>query len=220
VTSKTRKTGRAGQKPAAKPEARKLPLVPIIGGLAAVVLIVTVFLTLGDTSEAAEEYGSPSVTGESLPLFQDGADDPAVGTPAPEVTGADFEGNQVRIAADGTDKMVVFVAHWCPYCQDEVPAVQAWLDENDLPEGVELYTVTTAISSARENYPPSAWLEREGWTPPVVVDDEDQSVAEAFGLNAFPFWVFIDDAGNVAGRLSGGIGGDAFGALAENLATQ
>jgi thiol-disulfide isomerase/thioredoxin len=221
VSTKNRKGAGAGQrKPAAAQQTRKLPLLPIIGGLVTVVLIVTVFLTLGDTSEAAEEYGSPTVTGESLPVLDESSDDPAVGMPAPEVGGTDFAGNEVVVSNDGSRKIMVFLAHWCPHCQDEVPAVQGWLEENRLPEGIELYSVATSINSARDNFPPSAWLEREGWTPPVIVDDEAQTVAEAFGLSAFPYWVFIGEDGNVVGRLSGAIGAAAFSALVDNLAAQ
>lgn len=221
MTSKPRKPGRAARQPkAAEKQTRKLPLFPIIGGGVAVVLVVTVFLTLGESGEAAEEFGDPTVTGESLPVLESSSADPAVGSPAPEVTGADFDGNPVSIVGGGTHKMVVFLAHWCPHCRNEVPQIQGWLDENELPEGVELYSVATSINSARENYPPSAWLEQEGWSPPIIVDDESQTVAEAFGLNAFPYWVFIDAEGNIVGRLSGGLGADAFAALAENLAAQ
>ena len=106
------------------------------------------------------------------------------------------------ITADGTAKLLLFLAHWCPHCQAEVPVVQDWVDAGSLPADVELISVSTAIDPGRPNYPPDAWLDREGWTAPVIVD-ESGAVADAYGLSAFPFWVFVNADGTVAGRLSG-----------------
>jgi hypothetical protein len=86
-----------------------------------------------------------------------------------------------------------------------VPIVQDWLDGDPLPESVDFYSVSTGISRTRENYPPSDWLQKEGWTPPVIVDDGTSTVAGAFGLPAYPYWVFLDANGAVLARVSGGV---------------
>jgi len=62
-------------------------------------------------------------------------------------------------------------------------------------------TISTGTDSNRSNYPPSEWL--EDWPLPVLVDDENSSVARRFGLNAYPFLVVVDPDGVVAGRLAG-----------------
>ena len=90
----------------------------------------------------------------------------------------------------------------CPHCQAEVPVVQDWVNGGGLPDDIQLISVSTAIDPNRPNYPPDAWLEREGWTAPVIVD-ESGAVADAYGLSAFPFWVFVNADGTVAGRMSG-----------------
>ena len=82
------------------------------------------------------------------------------------------------------------------------PLVQAWIDSGAAPTDVDIVAVATAIDPNRPNYPPDAWLEGEGWTPPVIVDPAG-SVAEAYGLSALPFWVFVNADGTVAGRLAG-----------------
>jgi thiol-disulfide isomerase/thioredoxin len=145
---------------------------------------------------------APVITGTALADFQGPNGDPAVGRPAPEVTGADFDGKPVAIEADGRPKVVIFLAHWCPHCQAEVPLIQAWVGAGDVPAGVDLVTVATGIDPAAPNYPPDAWLEREGWTVPVIVDPTN-SVAAAYGLSAYPFWVFIGADGNVRARSTG-----------------
>ena len=93
-----------------------------------------------------------------------------LGLPIPEVVGADFDGTEVRISRDGRAKILIFLAHWCPHCQAEVPVVQDWYQAGNLPDDVDLIAVATSTNSARVNYPPSAWLEEEGFQPPVIVD--------------------------------------------------
>lgn len=183
---------------------KKFPLVPVIFGVVAVALIGVVVFTFDDGG-ATDELGSPEITSGALPLLPDGAADPALGMTIPEVVGADFEGNEVAITDDGHAKVLLFLAHWCQVCQREAPIVQDWIDTDPLPEGVELIAIATGISSARPNYPPSAWLEREGWTSPLIVDDGASSVGSAFGLPAYPFWVFTSADGEVLARITGGI---------------
>ena len=74
-----------------------------------------------------------------------------------------------------------------------------------MPTEFDFYSISTSANSARENWPPSEWLEQEGWTIPVVVDDRAQSVATASGLTFFPFTILVDADGVVLGRLSGAI---------------
>lgn len=206
MATKQRKRPSAPSKPA-----RKLPLGLILGGVFTVLLIVTVFLTLGDgessnasTRGLPDEYGAPTVSGV-LPPLVDPLDDPAIGTSAPDVMGADFEGTEISIANDGNAKMIVFLAHWCPHCQNEVPWVSDWLETTTLPDGVDFYAIATAIDRTQENWPPSVWLEREGLTVPVLVDDRINSIAQAFGLPAYPYWVFVNADGTIAARIGSGL---------------
>jgi thiol-disulfide isomerase/thioredoxin len=150
------------------------------------------------------EHGTPEVEGDLSAMPQGaGIDETATGEPSPTVIGRDFAGNEVRIEHDGRAKAIVFLAHWCPHCQAEVPRVQAWLDETGGVEGVDIYSVSTALNPSRPNYPPSAWLESELWTVPLIRDDAESNVYRAFGAGGFPFWVFVNADGTVAGRVSG-----------------
>jgi hypothetical protein len=112
----------------------------------------------------------------------------------------------------------VFVAHWCPHCQREVPLIQSWINDGHLPASVELDSVATAIDPRRPNYPPGAWLAREGWTPPVLYDN-DNSAAAAAGLSAFPFFVAVDGKGKVVERNSGELTTGQLDAIVHQLAT-
>ncbi len=196
----------AGAKPAAAP-GRKIPWLGIAFGVIAVALVAAILFTGGEEGLSDSERidlvaGSPSVSGDPLPRFGGGTDD-TIGTPAPEVVGADAEGNEVRISSDNGAQAVVFLAHWCPHCQNEVPRVQSWLEGTGGVEGVEIVSVATSYDPARGNWSPVDWLNSEGWSQPTIYDDANSSVLAAYGAGAFPFWVFIDDDGNVVQRVSG-----------------
>jgi len=208
MTTKARSKASAGSGGQKKSGGGANPILLIVFGVIAVALVAAIVLSSDNPVGSEGEYGEPTITGAHLPPFGDSptlAQDPAVGTMAPEVTGQDFDGNTVSIAADGTPKVVLFIAHWCPHCQAEVPRVQQWLNAGGGVDGVEIVSVTTSASSGADNWPPSEWLAREGWTSPNIRDDQASSVLEAYGGSSFPFWVFVNGDGTVAVRLAGEI---------------
>jgi len=78
-----------------------------------------------------------------------------------------------------------------------------YFQDNGFPADVDFISVNTGVQENRTNYPPNQWLEREGWTAPVIVDDEANTVSNAFGLSGFPFWVAVDSSGAVVFRSAG-----------------
>lgn len=219
MSSKQRKQQETGRRQPTSQQPRKFPLSWIIAGVLTVLLIATIVLTLesDESDDKPDEYGTPTAEG-SLSTLIDPLSDPAIGQPVPTIEGQDFDGSAVSIADDGRAKVILFLAHWCPVCQNEVPWVTDWLAQGSLPESVDFYTVATAIDRSRENWPPSEWLDREGWTPPVIVDDRVSSAATAFGLPAYPYWVFVDSDGNLAGRMSGSLNPTDLGRVVDTLA--
>lgn len=176
-----------------------------LGGAIVVIGLVAVVLS-GNSSTGGDHpdlLGAPVVTGHSLAPFVGGQVDTQIGSAAPEVRGADFDGTPVSIENNGKAKMIVFLAHWCPNCQAEVPQVVAWLAENEVPADVEMITVATSISRTRTNFPPSSWLERENWPLPVILDSTTSEVGIAYGASAFPIWAMVDADGILLARVSG-----------------
>ncbi|MXY74740.1 MAG: TlpA family protein disulfide reductase [Acidimicrobiia bacterium] len=181
--------------------------VIILGVVAAVVVagLVAFFTVAGAEPEAAEitVVGDPVpvLAADAVPLGQD----IAFGWDAPKVTGSDWKGNPVTIdPADGRAKLIVFLAHWCPHCQVEVPKIQAWLNETGGHPEVDMYGVATSNDRTRTNWPPGEWLEREGWTPPTVMD-KNGKVARSFGMRGTPFWAAVNSEGKVVYRAAGGV---------------
>lgn len=177
-----------------------------LGG--AVVVIGLVALVVGGNSTSAGDdhpdlQGAPIVSGDSLPQFQSGQNDPAVGSLVPEVTGVDFDGNPVNIEHNGKAKMIVFLAHWCSFCQAEVPEVTAWLAANQVPDNVEFISVATSVDRLAVNFPPSDWLERENWPVPVILDSTGSEAYVAYGAGNFPFWAMVGPDGTLLARASG-----------------
>lgn len=155
-----------------------------------------------------------TVSGDALPPVPDGGADPAVGKPFPILSGvAVTDGAPLTVAANGKPAVVIFVAHWCPHCQKEIPRLAGWLEDNGTPADVALFAVSTAVVEERGNFPPAAWLEREGWSVPTLADDERGSAFTAAGLASFPAFVAIDARGNVVQRSSGELSTDQFAAL-------
>jgi thiol-disulfide isomerase/thioredoxin len=191
-------------------------------GVAGLVLVLALAAILssggGDKNQSAEgieETRSVTVSGAALPKFEADGTDAAVGKTIPEVKGQSFDGGPVEIRNDGRAKLILFVAHWCPHCQKEIPLLAGWLKSKSLPSGVDLYTVSTGVTSDRPNYPPSTWLKNEGWTGPTLADSDDQEAADAFGLSAFPYFVAVNGSGKVVARTSGEISTGQFAALAQ-----
>jgi thiol-disulfide isomerase/thioredoxin len=142
------------------------------------------------------------IDGDELDPPIDGPD-PMRGERAPELRGIDLEGRSLVIAPGRRPMAVIFLAHWCPHCQREVEAITEWLQDNEFPEGVDVFAVSTLVDRTRGNYPPKEWLDGEGWPVRTLVDDEESPAAVAYGLQSTPFWVFLDEDGKVVERTSG-----------------
>jgi thiol-disulfide isomerase/thioredoxin len=164
----------------------------------------------------AAQYGAPEIIGDPLPPVG-GTPDPAAGLASPVIVGADYYGNRASIGDTGTTQAVLFVAHWCGHCQNELPEIVSWLDETGGVDGVNFLLVTVAVDPNRPNFPPSEWIEREGWAEPILLDDDASSAFQMFGGSAIPYWVFLNPDGTVATRVEGGIGSDELAAILADL---
>jgi thiol-disulfide isomerase/thioredoxin len=173
----------------------------VAGGLA-------VALTAGggdSTSGKLETAKKVTVDGAALPTLTNSSADAGVGRTAPTLTGQTFDRKPIVIGNDGKPHVLVFVAHWCPHCQAEVPRIVKLAKKEKLA-GVEIDAVATNTDSSYPNYPPSKWLKREHWPfTPVLADDAKARALVAFGGDSFPFFVVVGANGKVVARASGEI---------------
>lgn len=200
-------------------DSRQRVLLSIVIGAVVVALGVLLVTRAISGTDVTLGVDPATVEGAALPAPPVEGTDAALGATAPTVAGSTPDGGSVTIGEDaGTAQAVVFMAHWCPHCQEEAPLIADWVDEGLLAEGVELVAVTTRHDPARPNWPPDAWLEDVAFPGEVLVDGDD-AVATAWGLGGTPMWVFTDAEGTVVARFSGQIDADTFAAASLAAAT-
>ena len=176
----------------------------IIAGVVILVLGLAIAIGVTLSSEpvaAGLPEGETSVEGNLLPTFAgDNDDNVAPGLPAPIFSAPNEFSEIVSLEKNGNAKALLFLAHWCGYCQKEVPVVQGFIDKFGVPNGVDVIAIATSIDRGRENYPPQEWLANEGWTETQLYD--------------------LDKDLNVVARRTGNLPEDMVGALLIQLASQ
>lgn len=207
--------------PIAEPRSRTPMYIGIaVVAFIAVAAVVAIALsnTTGGGGLSEPARAATAVSGNPLPALTDPAADAAIGQPIPSLTGIDLAGEPISIGPSDGPMAIVLLAHWCGFCQAEVPILVDYLASTGMPDGVELVTISTSIDPARPNYPPSTWLEREGWTAPTMVDDASSNALRALGMSSFPGFVFVDADGRVVQRTTGQLPSEAFDQVVRSLA--
>lgn len=195
--------------------------VKVVAAIVAAVVLAAGAVAIGSTlggdndgttqSDGSNEYRPVTVTGEALPQGANTEADPALGKQVPVLSGKTFTGETVTIdpATDGKPTMLVFLAHWCPHCNSEVPILNEWKEKGLVPDDLRVVGVTTASRSDQPNWPPSRWIKRMDWTWEVMADSEQQTASAAYGVDGYPFITIVDGQGKVLSRWSGEKGLDA-----------
>ena len=197
-----------------QPSNGKWVVLAIVAAIAAA-LLVAVVVGGGDEGSGAtnslpggdvlaQENQPVVIEGTALESLGDEAIDPMLGQVAPTLNGATFDGSGVSVTpGDGQAYMIVFLAHWCPHCNREVPRLIEWQASGAVPSELQVVGVSTAVASDRPNYPPSQWVVEKGWTWPILADSSSREAAEAYGVSGFPFFVIVGADGTVKARVSG-----------------
>ena len=72
-----------------------------------------------------------------------------------------------------------------------------------MPADLDVVFLSTSVQSSAPNYPPSAWLAKEGVPFPVIVDDARGTGHQALGGMGFPNLHLVGAGGTVIARTSG-----------------
>ena len=151
------------------------------------------------------EYQKVSSTGGMLaPLPESGADT-ETGKSVAVLKGYDLQGRPVTIdpAGEGKATLVVFLAHWCQFCNREIPVLNKWRESGEVPTGLRVVGITTGSKADQANWPPSKWLTAMKWPFEVMADSEAQEAAAAYGVGGYPFMAFVGANGKITARTSG-----------------
>ena len=84
--------------------------------------------------------------------------------------------------------------------------LSAFLDESEVMDRVRMITLLTSINEERANFPPHTWLEMEEWPLPSIVDTSSSPIGTALGVSCFPFFIVLNDKGEIALRIPGRLG--------------
>lgn len=158
-----------------------------------------------DGGAAPGEYQKVTVEGEALQALGKDVADPSLGKVGPNLSGFNFSGLPVSIkpATDGAPTMLVFLAHWCPHCNAEMPRLVNWYEDGLVPDDLRVVGIATASRKDQANWPPSEWMPSFDWPFEVFADSEVNDAGVAYGVDGYPFMVILDKDGKVVARHSG-----------------
>jgi peroxiredoxin len=173
-----------------------------IGGLVLLGIAITLLILIGgwfnggeNNNPLLESIPAFSGTPESAvaPLDPELADLPVAGSPAPDFTLNDLDGNTIRLS-DYRDQPVIlnFWATWCGPCRVEMPELEQ-VQQDYADAGLVVLLVNQQESPERVK----AFAEELGLTAPIVLDSETQ-VGEAYGAFFLPSTVFVGLDGSVS----------------------
>ena len=153
-----------------------------------------------DSISGGDSSTEPRISGAVLPEAPFEGHDSAVGLPAPLATGTGPDGTTVTIGLPL--QAVMFMAHWCPACQAELPELVEQMRTGLKAEGVELIIVTT-FSDGDAGSDRASWLAAEGWQGRALLDGPQSTSATLYGVSAVPTLVLIDADGLIRLRKVG-----------------
>jgi cytochrome c biogenesis protein CcmG/thiol:disulfide interchange protein DsbE len=160
--------------------------------------------TTAAPSGEVEQNRPIEAEGDTVPALTDVDPDPALGLAFPIINGQSFDGTPVSVggASDGPT-MVVYLAHWCPHCNNEIPELIELDNRDGVPADMRVVGVSTGVNNTAPNYPPSKWLTDMDWPWEVIADDANSSAFVLSGGSSFPYLVILDADGNILARDSG-----------------
>ena len=187
---------------------RKWVFPAIVGGVTVVLLaLVIVFASSGPVRNEKETQA---------------AGDPEIGKAAPEISGTNLQNDKPVALSDfqGKATLVTFWAHWCPFCQKELPVIQQVYEQDKDKYNFLTVSVNEGQQPAKPEFADTeAFMKTNGVTMPTIRDDED-TIGKAWNITSYPTLYVVTPDGKVAQKLTGAqTAAEIDAALAEAAAT-
>lgn len=186
-------------------------LVMALGGIDNIMVqLKNIGKTNTEISQDAEQHNANSTNEENIVGIEseeteDEEEEEKI--PAPDFTLVDQYGEQHTLS-DYKEKVVFlnFWATWCPPCRMEMPYIEEIYNENNLNSEDVVILGVAGPNLGREGDIDHIvkFLEDEGYTFPVVFDEEGQVLAKYY-IQSFPNTFIIDKEGNVKYYVPGAI---------------
>lgn len=159
-----------------------------------VLTVVTVVFVAGVTLVVSN---AGFFLGTEDPSWSGGDEDVTeIGRAAPDLRGVSYDGAPVEVAVGaGEPTVLVFMAHWCHYCKEDVRQLAASAEAGTFDPTGQLVLVSTKHLPFVD-WPPAEKLATDRFPGPVLVDT-DSSLSDHFGVTVTPTWFFIDGQGEV-----------------------
>ena len=141
--------------------------------------------------------------------------------PAPDFTLTDQYGETHTLSDyQGQTVFLNFWATWCGPCKMEMPDIQALYEDWDENAGdlVVLGVAGPGIGQEGSAEDIAAFLEENGYTYPVVMDDTG-TLFYQYGISAYPTTFMIDPEGNVFGYVQGAVSREIMDDIVEQTMT-
>ena len=141
--------------------------------------------------------------------------------PAPDFTLTDQYGEPHTLSDyQGQTVFLNFWATWCGPCKMEMPDIQALYEAWDENAGdlVVLGVAGPGIGREGSAEDIAAFLEENGYTYPVVMDDTG-TLFYQYGISAYPTTFMIDPEGNVFGYVQGAVSREIMDDIVEQTMT-
>jgi peroxiredoxin len=121
------------------------------------------------------------------------------GEPAPAFTLPRLEGGSARVPDDYRGQVVAirFWADWCPFCKDEMTALEP-LYQRLKAQGFRIL----AVNVRQDAETAGAFVRRLGVSYETLLDGEGE-VARAYGVQGLPTTFFVDGQGILRARILG-----------------
>jgi cytochrome c biogenesis protein CcmG/thiol:disulfide interchange protein DsbE len=201
----SRRQGRGGARAGKSGGGNRL-IVALVGVAVVVFVGVVAVLSVNERADLPTlgEFSAPvAVDGLALPPYDESSDPTAGVATSPVITARDLDDREVVLGAPGQAQVLVFLAHWCPVCDQELPVLRNVIESGNVPADVEIIAVLTGLDPGRPNWPPDVWLRNAGVNVVAVRDDVGDPLMRAFGLRAYPAWAVIDADGTIQARRQG-----------------
>ena len=187
-----------------------LTLTGATNGLSADLAAVSGTTTQEESAAEQEDAGGAQEESGEIPVI-----------PAPDFTLTDQYGETHTLSDyQGQTVFLNFWATWCGPCKMEMPDIQALYEEWDENAGdlVVLGVAGPGIGREGSAEDITAFLEANGYTYPVVMDDTGTLFSQ-YGISAYPTTFMIDPEGNVFGYVQGAVSREIMDDIVEQTMT-